>query len=117
MNLNAYDIVKPRFDVGTWVCPSYKFLYSSIIKYRPYCYLLKRYNNQTKRDDYYIAVLDHEIDNAYRSEIIMWRFDKVRIDIKEIWDKTYLKNYIEMSFIPIVLIEQEDDGEVYLLEV
>lgn len=118
MNLNAYDNIKEKIDkTKTWVDIRKKTLLSREIKYRPYVSLLKRYNPKLRVNEYFIALLLNPPSNRNSSRPIKDNFGRIKIRLGTIWNETNLKELDEDSNINIEFVEQEEDGEIYRLDV
>lgn len=118
MNLNAYDNITNKLDkTKTWVDIRKKQLLSRELKYRPYYCILTRYNKETNTYSYFIAILDNiPVDKNYRHTTID-DYGRVKINLRDIWNKTYLDKLESNCNIMCELVESDEDGEVYSLDV
>lgn len=115
MNLNEYDIVNENFNNGTWVDPMYKRLYSTIIKYKPFSSFLKKYNNVTKQNEYYLLMMDNIHPNMQCSGVKR-KDGIVKIDIP-IWNNTSLINITTKTNVFIEQVDEQDDCDIYYLDI
>ena len=118
MNLNIYDNVEEKLDkTKTWIDIRKKIIYSREIKRRKYTCLLKRYDNKTNINSYYIAILDNPpIDKKYKLTVCD-DYGRVKINIASIWKETYLSQLDKDCNIMCNLVESDDDGEIYSIDV
>lgn len=118
MNLNAYDDIKEKLDkTKTWVDVKRKILFSREIKYRPYISLLKRYNSTTSSISYFIAMLNKTDDHKNCKPTITDNYGRIKIRLSSIWADTYLTHINSNCNIVLNLIESDEDGDIYLLDV
>ena len=114
MNLNAYDNVDESIINKTWVNPRYRKLYSREIKYYPLYCLLKRYDNETKKDEYYVCLANYR-DNEHDWHTTTKYNNSVKISLSEIWNKLDVRNATNITYIIATLVDEESDGIVYRL--
>ena len=101
MNLNNYDCITEKLNkTKTWVDIHKKLLLSREIKYRPYTCLLKRYNIKNNTYSYFIALLDNPQANKTCKRT-----------------KTYLNELKSNCNIMCELVESDEDGDVYSIDV
>lgn len=118
MNLNNYDNIKEKIDkTKTWIDIRKKQLFSKELKYRPYISLLKRYNPKHHAYTYFIALLDDIPVNKEYSRTICDSYGRIKINLSSIWDDTYLNTLDSACNIMCNLVECEDDGDVYSIDV
>lgn len=116
MNLNAYDAVEANIYNNNWINPIYKKLYSRSIEYHPYYAFLKKYNKESKTNDYYIAMLDDTNNHANcRSVVINNKL--IKIDLSPIWTTSSLCKLKERTCINIEEVDRNKDGVIYYLDV
>lgn len=118
MNINAYDDIREKLDkTKTWVDIRKKQLFSREIKYRKYNCLLKRYDAKTNITNYYIAMLDNPPTDRKYNNTIMDDYGRVKISISSIWKETYLARLSSNCNVCINLVESDEDGDIYFLDV
>lgn len=118
MNLNTYDNIREKLDkTKTWVDIKRKQLISREIKYRPYYCILTRFNPKTNIHSYYLAVLDKIPTDKMFRHTNHDDYGRVKINLSDIWKKTYLNNIKSDINIECKLVEEDNDGEVYYLDV
>lgn len=118
MNLNAYDNVAEKLDkTKTWIDLRKKTIFSREIKYRPYTCLLKRYDAKTNTNSYFIAMLDNPQENKKCKSTTCDYYGRVKINISSIWKETYFTRLGSNCNIVCKLVESDDDGEVYSIDV
>lgn len=118
MNLNAYDNITEKLDkTKTWVDIRKKNIISREIKYRPFTCILKRYNVKTNITSYFIAMLNNPpTDRKYKSTVCD-DYGRVKINISSIWKETYLSRLNSNSNIDCELVESDEDGDIYFIDV
>lgn len=116
MNLSAYDAVENNVFADTWVNPTYKKLYSRSIEYYPYYAFLKKYNKNTKSNDYYIAMLKNTNSHVQCRSVIM-NNKVIKLDLSPIWSKSSLCKIKERTSISIEEVERNEDGVIYYLDI
>lgn len=118
MNLNAYDNITEKLDKNkTWIDIRKKTIYSREIKHRKYTCLLKRYDAKTNTHSYFIAMLNNPpIDRKYKITVCD-DYGRVKINISSIWKESYLSRLVDNCNIVCNLVESDDDGEVYSIDV
>ncbi len=118
MNLNAYDDIKVKLDkTKSWVDVKKKILYTREAIYRPYVSIVKRYDTICKRYDYFIALSLNIPDNRKYSITRKDGYGRIKIRVGNIWNDSNLKYIEHDSNISIIQVEQQEDGEVYLIDV
>lgn len=118
MNLNVYDNVKEKLDkTKSWIDIKRQLLLSREIKYRRYCSLLKRYNKKTNSYLYYIAILDKPDANKICSKVNIDNYGRVKINIKTIWKELEFTKLKRDTNIDIEYIENDDNGEIYQINI
>lgn len=116
MNLNCYDNVKEQVDkTKTWLIPQSKTLSTHEMRYRPWSCVLQRYNDKTYHYTYYIAMINARVPNKNCVRNYNNPGGRIRISLKEIWDKSSLRNVTEETNTRIKLVDEQDDGEIYEL--
>jgi len=114
MNLNAYDNATNKVDKQkTWIYIKQHQLISRELVYRPYYKILTRFNSTTNSYHYYIALSSDNIGGRTKLD----DYGRIKINLLDIWFKTTLKNYKEDTNINIKLVEEQDDGEIYELDI
>lgn len=114
MNLNAYDNVDDSVVLKTWIDPYYRKLYSREMKFYPYYTMLKRYNNETKYDEYYIC-LSAELDDNHDWRSTEKYNNSVKCNLIEFWNKTSLKNIHKRTYIIVDKDYEDSNSIVYRL--
>lgn len=118
MNLNSYDNIKEKVNKHkTWIDINRKQLISREIKYRKYVSLLHRYNPKLDTYSYFIALLDYPIQDKFYTIINRDNYGRIKINLKEIWNNTCLKEFDRDCNIECTLVESEVDGEIYFLDI
>ena len=118
MNLNAYDNVTEKLDkTKTWIDIRKKTIFSREIKYRPYTCLLKRYDVKTGTNIYFIAMLNNPPTDRKYKYTVCDDYGRVKINISSIWKETYLSRLGNNCNIMCNLLENDDDGEIYSIDV
>ena len=118
MNLNAYDnVIEPLDKRKTWVDIRKKQLISRELSRRTYCCLLKRYDPQTNSHSFYVALLDNPPQDRKYKYVITDCYGRIKISLASIWQETYLCRLEHDCNISIGLVEHEEDGDVYLLDI
>lgn len=118
MNLNNYDGITEKLDkTKTWVDIRKKLLLSREIKYRPYTCLLKRYNIKTNTYSYFIAVLDNPPIDRTSKRTTLDDYGRFKLSLSDIWKKTYLNELKSNCNIMCELVESDEDGDVYSIDV
>lgn len=116
MNLSAYDAVENNTFTNTWINPTYKKLYSRTIEYYPYYAFLKKYNNKTKSNDFYLVMLN-DINTHVQCRSVIINNKVIKIDLSPIWFTSSLCKIKERTSISIEEIEKNKDGIIYYLDV
>lgn len=118
MNLNAYDNITEKLDkTKTWVDIRKKNIISREIKYRPFICLLKRYIAKANVTLYFVAMLNHPPkDRKYKSTLCD-DYGRVKINISSIWKESYLSRLGSNSNIECKLVESDEDGDIYSIDV
>ena len=118
MNLNNYDCITEKLNkTKTWVDIHKKLLLSREIKYRPYTCLLKRYNIKNNTYSYFIALLDNPQANKICKSTILDDYGRFKLSLSDIWKKTYLNELKSNCNIMCELVESDEDGDVYSIDV
>lgn len=118
INLNAYDSITEKIDKSkTWIDTKKHLLLSREIKFRKYYVLSKRFNTKLDSYEYFIILLDNPpADRVYNNT----RFDdygRVKIRLNELYNELNPNTLQKDINININLIESEDDGDVYSLDI
>lgn len=116
MNLNAYDSVTPCFS-KTWIVPDNKKLYSYEIPYHPFYTLLKRYNNKTFSNDYFIALSDRLTDDKQWSTTYKTNSNAIKIDLAPIWKESSLNKLYRSTEISTRIDNVFEDGIVIYIDI
>lgn len=118
MNLNVYDNIIEKLDkTKTWVDVRRKTLLSRELANRPYTCLMKRYNIKTNICSYYIAMLDNPPEDRKYKSTTRDDYGRVKVNLSQIWNETYLARLGSNCNVMLNLIEHDDDGDIYLLDV
>ena len=115
MNLVAYDNVKKFIPDKDYIQVNYKRLLSSTIEYRDRYCLLKRYDIDDKKYNFFVAVYDKPQANVKNKFLKKETNGMLKIYLNDIWND--LPNYVvkENLNISVELIESQNDGKVYKL--
>lgn len=116
MNLSAYDAVENDVFADTWINPTYKKLYSRKIEYHPYYAFLKKYNKNTKSNDYYIVMLNNTNSHVQCRSVVI-NNKVIKLDLSPIWFTSSLCNLKQRTTISIEEVERNKDGVIYYLDV
>lgn len=118
MNLNAYDSIVEKIDkTKTWIDIRKKTILSREIKYRRFTCLLKRYDVKTNITSYFIAMLDSPPKDRKYKLTVQDDYGRIKINISSIWKETYLIRLANNCNIMCELVESDDDGEIYSIDV
>lgn len=118
MNLNAYDNIKDKIDkTKTWIDIRKKTILSREIKHRPYTCLLKRYNVKVNTNTYYIAMLNNPPENRKYKCTTCDDYGRIKINVSSIWKDTYLPRLGGNCNIMCELVESDDDGDIYYIDI
>lgn len=118
MNLSAYDKVENKTDKGkTWVDIVNKRIVSREIKFRSYYTLLKRFNRYLGTDDYYLACSDELITDTKCRNTIRDNYGRLKFNVGSIWKDSTLKDLSNNDNVSIKLVDKQEDGEVYYLNI
>lgn len=115
MNLNAYDSVTPTFNT-TWIVPENKKLYSYVITYYPYYTFLKKYNNNNKCNDYYMAFFKYPDGNRKWYTTYRTKSKAIKVDLSSIWYDKVFNKIDEPTEVNLTIDNTFDDGIVYKIE-
>ena len=118
MNLNAYDNITEKIDKNkSWINIHKKQLFSREIKYRRFVCLLKRFNNKTNTNSYFIALLDNPPEDRNYKLTKKDDYGRIKISLASIWKETYLVHLDHDCNIICNLVESEEDGDIYSIDV
>lgn len=118
MNLNAYDSITEKINKNkTWIDIHKKQLISRELINRPYNCILKRYDSKTNITSYFIAMLDNPPENRKCKHTITDDYGRIKINLSSIWKETYLPRLGCNCNIMCNLVESDDDGDVYSIDV
>lgn len=118
MNLNNYDNVTEKlYKDKTWIDIRKKILLSREIKYKKYTCLLKRYDTKTNIYTYFIAMLNNPPENRKFNITSQDDYGRIKISLSSIWKETYLNELKSNCNIMCNLIESDEDGDVYSIDV
>lgn len=118
MNINAYDPVQEKIDKQrTWVEVKRHRLLSRELPFRPYHIICKRYNTETRDNDYYIILLDDKPENRVYYKTQKDEFGRIKVNLKSIWSESTLKYITKNENIAVFLEEHTDDGDIYKLDI
>lgn len=118
MNLNSYDNITEKLDKNkSWIDIRKKILFSREIKYRKFTCLLKRYNVKTNTYTYFIAMLNSPPENRKYNITKQDDYGRIKISLTSIWKETCLSRLKSNCNIICELVESDDDGDIYSLDV
>lgn len=118
MNLNVYDNVTEKLDkTKTWVDVRKKQILSREIKYRPYYCLCKKLLFGSNITEYYIVMLQSPVEHMKCKRTVLDDYGRIKIRISDIWKNTYLSQLKSDYNIGIDLVESDEEGDSYLLDV
>ena len=118
MNLNAYDNVTRKLDKRkTWYSLKFKRLYSREIKFRRFYKFLKRWNENIKLNDYFLAVSMYNTDGTFTTAN-KDNYSRSKFSIpKELIEDSILNSIVEDTNVELKLVDNQVDGEVYQLNI
>lgn len=117
MNLYAYDIVnRPLNKNETWINTKRQVLYSREIKYEPYNILLRRYDPKTNSFTYYIGMVKEKPTDYAVTRTVIDDYGRIKIHIDSIFKELAKDTIPNNQKIKLVLVEESDEGEIYLIE-
>lgn len=118
INLNAYDSITEKIDkTKTWIDINKHQLLSREIKFRKYYVLSKRFNPELDIYEYFIILLNEKPTDRISYQTKIDDYGRVKIRLYELYKESDL-NYLTKDInININLIEHQDDGDVYQLDV
>lgn len=118
MNLNVYDNVTEKLDkTKTWIDIRKKILFSREIKYKKFTCLLKRYDSKTNIYSYFIAMLNNPPENIKYKITKQDDYGRIKISLASIWNETYLSQLESDCNIMCNLVESDEDGDIYSIDV
>lgn len=118
MNLTAYDDVEHKLDkTKTWIDVKYKRLLSRELVPRLYYKILSRYDITSNSNNYFLALFDNYTSNIKPKLLKYDDFGRIKINVTSIWNNTSLHNLNKNTNINIQLIENQEDGEIYYLDI
>ena len=114
INLNKYDdVIQIKHN---WISHKYVRLYSSVIKFKSYFTILKRYNSELKCNDYYLLLSDKPIINKVYKNVICGKNNILKFDLHMFWNKLPIPKE-EDTEIDIELVEEDNDSVVYYINI
>lgn len=115
MNLVAYDEVNKFIPGKDYIQVNYKRLLSSTIEYYDRYCLLKRFDIDKNKYDFYVAVYNNKQENIKDKFLKKDNSGKVKVYLTDIWNE--LPKYLtkENINIDVELVESQEDGKVYKL--
>lgn len=118
INLNAYDAVE-EINMGTYIDPFYKTLYidNKDIKYREYHVLYSKYNPKERCKEFYIYFTDDNLEGIKTYSSCLTRSKKIKVKLQPIWKDNILPRLKEAIKTSLVLVEADDNGEMYYLDI
>lgn len=118
MNLNAYDNITEKIDKNrTWIDVKRKQLISRELSNKTYYSLLKRYNDKRNITSYFIAVFNTPTNNIQYKHIIRDNYGRIKINLSNIWRETCLSCLDSNCNIVLNLVESDEDGAVYYIDI
>ena len=117
MNLAAYDIIKSKKDMKNWVDIKAKRLNSVEIPFYTYYYIVRRYDPYYKIYTYYIVLTNERFDDPTPRCAYSPRKGLVRIDLRDIWNKSNLCKLKSDSEITIKITDKQEDCVIYKLDI
>ncbi len=115
MNLVAYDNVNKFIPSTDYIQVNYKRLLSSTIEYHDRYCLLKRYNVDKDKYEYYVAVYDNKQKGVKERFLKKDNNNYVKVYLNDIWDNLPSHIIKENTNICVELVESQNDGKVYKL--
>lgn len=116
MNLNAYDSIKTKIDKNkTWININTRTLLSREIANRKYYSIMQRYDNNVNSYDYYLALYDSIPNNVVSHKVRIDNYGRTKININSIIGCINVPIDSNEFNIDIVLVDKQEDGEVYKL--
>ena len=118
MNLNAYDDIIEKIDKRkTWIDVRKQLLLSREIKFRPYYTLTKRFNSNLNNYDYFIILLDNKPENRVSYNTKKDDYGRIKLKLYELYTESDLVYLEKDTNINIKLVDTDDDGDVYQLDI
>lgn len=118
MNLNAYDDAINKIDkTKTWIDVKRKTLISREIKHRAYYSLIKRYDKNTNIVSFFIAMLDKPDECKVCKRTVCDSYGRIKIRLNTIFNETNLIDCESECNVCINLVESDDSGDIYYLDV
>lgn len=118
MNLNAYDNIKEELDKHkTWYSPKFRRSYSREIKFRMFYKFMKRWNETTKRDDYFLAISENNADGGF-SITNEDNYGRLKVSVpKEVIEDSILNSMTVDTNFEVKIVDAQPDGEIYQLNI
>lgn len=118
MNLSAYDSINSDIDKSKpYVLISYKSLTIPNITYRDKYILLRRYSKTSDDYSYFVCICDNDIE-GYKTKFTRKNKDNdIVISLSSIWKDTFLADIKDNINIDVTLVDKQDDGEIYELDI
>lgn len=114
INLSAYDNVKIEHD--TWIDSKYKRFYSKSIPYRPFFTILKRFNPDLNRTEFYLVLMDEHIDGRVCKPVARSPKGFIKINLGIFWDSLGVGN-IGVAEIEYSTVEVADNAIIYYIDI
>lgn len=115
INLQTYDAVKTIVDYWIWI--PVKVLYLKNIPFRKYYCFLCRYDTTNREYDYFLYLSDNkiEIEGCKCYSTNRNKSGTIKVSLSDIWDVLNINTNATNKRVDISLNEQDNNGEVYLI--
>lgn len=118
INLNAYDSIVDKIDkTKTWIDIDKRQLLSREIKFHKYYILTKRFNTKLNIYEYFIILLDEKPNDRISYQTKVDDYGRIKIRLYELYKESDLNTFTKNVNININLIDHQDDGDVYQLDI
>lgn len=112
---NAYDAIEKKHS-KTYVDPKYKKLYTNEISIRKFYSFGKRYNPNTKENEFYL-ILSNDTTDDRNWHSITTRKGLYNFQLFPIWRDSNLNYLNEITDITLRKVDEDADTIVYYLDI
>lgn len=114
MNLSAYDNLTEKIDkTKTWIDVNKKLLLSRELVFKKYYLFTKRYNINNKTYDYFIVLTDNPVSDRLVFNTRLDNYGRVKIRLHDLYKEAGISEFTKDANITIKLVETQDDGYIY----
>ena len=115
MNLNAYDDINELDKTRPWYSVSFNRLYIKGIKARAYYTIVKRF--ESKEYVYYLVASD-DVHIPNPRNLTKDNYGRYKINVpRNVVAETSLAGLSKDSNINVALVDRQEDGEVYRIDI